>query len=45
MLQLRRARRVPSSALDAGAVKVIPISLREANDFVEQFHRHNKRAA
>jgi hypothetical protein len=24
-------------------VNVIPISLREANDFVEQFHRHNKR--
>ena len=22
---------------------VVPMSLREANDFVEQFHRHNKR--
>jgi hypothetical protein len=26
-------------------VKVIPITLREANDFVEQFHRHSRRTA
>jgi hypothetical protein len=26
-------------------MKVIPMSLREANDFVEQFHRHNGRTA
>lgn len=23
---------------------IVPITLREANDFVEQFHRHNGRA-
>jgi hypothetical protein len=27
------------------ALEVIPITLREANDFVEQFHRHSKRTA
>lgn len=26
-------------------MKVIPITLREANDFVEQFHRHSKRTS
>jgi hypothetical protein len=24
---------------------VVPMSLREANDFVEQFHRHNRRTS
>jgi hypothetical protein len=26
-------------------VNVVPITLREANDFVEQFHRHSKRTS
>ena len=26
-------------------MEVVPITLREANDFVEQFHRHSKRTA
>jgi len=29
----------------AKKLEVIPVTLREANDFVEQFHRHNKRTA
>lgn len=27
------------------SLRVIPVTLREANDFVEQFHRHSKRTA
>lgn len=37
---------VPALRVSIGArVKVIPITLREANDFVEQFHRHSRRTS
>jgi hypothetical protein len=32
-------------ALPSSKLTVIPITLREANQFVEQFHRHNKRTS
>lgn len=33
------------SPLATGMLELVPITLREANDFVENFHRHNGRTA
>lgn len=35
----------PLHGMTAASLVVIPMSLREANDFVEQFHRHNGRTS
>jgi hypothetical protein len=36
---------VTNSPLATGKLELVPITLREANDFVENFHRHNGRTA